>query len=156
MGWSLDDSYRALDASHDVNSPATVKSLARKGLIDANFDDPNGFQSRDLMEGIQTLDGARHEHSPEAPKLMIWTNELGRQALAHHGLKVFRHEPLGEENMQSLLKKFDFDALLYSFDWEIVENGNGRVYLWLGAFENDPHLNNAIANAESIGFTQDF
>ncbi len=89
MGWSV-DKYTPHSEVVYILSPATIKSLAKKQLIDANFDDPRGFEKCSLLRDVRNLDGARYEHSPEVPKLLVWTNRLGRQALADLGL----HPPL--------------------------------------------------------------
>ncbi len=89
MGWSV-DKYIPHDEVACVFSPSTIKSLAKRGLIDANFDDPRGFDKCSLLRDVRNLDGARYEHSPEIPKLLVWTNPSGRQALFDLGL----HQPL--------------------------------------------------------------
>ncbi len=88
MGWSALESIFRTDAAC-IFSPSTVKSLAKRRLIDANFDDPQGFGKCDLLRGVENLDGARHSDG-ETPKLLVWTNRQGRQALVDLGL----HSPL--------------------------------------------------------------
>ncbi len=88
MGWSVDENILDADAAY-IFGPATIKSLAKMGLIDANFDDPRGFEKSSLLQGVENLDGARHSGG-ETPKLLVWTNRQGRQALVYLGL----HSPL--------------------------------------------------------------
>jgi len=85
MGWSAPDDVR-------VYSAATIKSLARLRLIDANFDDPRGFGPCEQMKGIQNLDGARFEHSPTVPILAVWTNTAGMEVLKSLGFTPGREE----------------------------------------------------------------
>ena len=65
----------------------TIKSLHKKGLLDANFTDMlvhNGH-----TKGLQNLDGAAHEHclkSPKTPKFQVWTSDLGKEVLKEVGL----------------------------------------------------------------------
>ena len=65
----------------------TIKSLHKKGLLDANFTDMlvhNGH-----TKGLQNLDGAVHEHclkSPKTPKFQVWTSDLGKEVLKEVGL----------------------------------------------------------------------
>ncbi len=86
VGWSVDETILDGDVAY-IFSPATVKSLAKMGLIDANFDDPRGFGKCDLLRGIQNLDGARHSGEATS-KLLVWTNRRGRQALIDLGLHL--------------------------------------------------------------------
>ncbi len=88
MGWSAVESIFRMDVTC-IFSPSTVKSLAKRRLIDANFDDPRGFEKCSLLQEVQNLDGARHSDG-ETPKLLVWTNRQGRQALVYLGL----HSPL--------------------------------------------------------------
>ena len=67
MGWSYDDRMRS-----------------ERGLLDANFSDPRIFRGQ--FVGVQNLDGARHEHSPEVPEFQVWTSALGRKVLKDKGL----------------------------------------------------------------------
>ena len=86
MGWSREsDSHPGLRPVR-IFSPSTIKSLHKKGLIDANFDDLRGFEGYPHNLGVQTLDGAYYEHSPESPKLQVWTNGHGRECLIALGL----------------------------------------------------------------------
>jgi hypothetical protein len=75
----------------DLNGPdepailfrtVTIKSLHKRGLLDANFTDMrvHGNDTR----GLQNLDGAVHEHSllsPKTPKFQVWTSALGKEVL---------------------------------------------------------------------------
>ncbi len=86
LGWSAVEGILRKNVTC-IFSPSTIKSLAKRRLIDANFDDPRGFEKRDLVRDVQNLDGARH--SGEAtPKLLVWTNRQGRQALVDLGLHL--------------------------------------------------------------------
>ena len=62
-------------------SPATIKSLWHRGLLDGNFSDPRVIDGGCEIIKLQNLDGARHAHSPEIPKFQVWTNALGREVL---------------------------------------------------------------------------
>jgi len=64
-----------------IHSPATIKSLWKRGLLDSNFVDPRGVGTSLERRGVQNLDGAHYAHSPEVSVLMVWTSELGRKAL---------------------------------------------------------------------------
>ncbi len=88
MGWSAVESIFRMGVTC-IFSPSTVKSLAKRRLIDANFNDPRGFEKRSLLQEVENLDEARHCDG-ETPKLLIWTNRQGRQALVDLGL----HSPL--------------------------------------------------------------
>ncbi len=88
MGWSVDESILDADVAYMFSS-ATIKSLAKMGLIDANFDDSRGLEKCSLLRGVENIDGARHSDG-ETPKLLVWTNRRGRQALVDLGL----HSPL--------------------------------------------------------------
>jgi hypothetical protein len=77
----------------DVNGPdepavlfrtMTVKSLHKRGLLDANFDDMRVHDGH--TKGVQNLDGARHAHSPESLKFEVWTSDLGTEVLKEIGL----------------------------------------------------------------------
>jgi hypothetical protein len=83
MGWSYDDRMRAEDPVR-IYSPATIKSLHGRGLLDANFSDPRILRGE--FVGVQNLDGARYEHSPEVPEFQVWTSALGRKVLKDKGL----------------------------------------------------------------------
>jgi len=80
MGWSYDDRVSPADLVL-IHSPATIKSLWKRGLLDSNFVDPRGVGRCDELDGVQNLDGAHYAHSPEGSLLMVWTSELGRKAL---------------------------------------------------------------------------
>jgi hypothetical protein len=76
----------------DVNGPTkpailfrtvTIKSLHKRGLLDANFTDMRVLDGD--TKGVQNLDGARHEHSPEVSKFQVWTSALGREILDEMG-----------------------------------------------------------------------
>ncbi len=84
MGWSVDQSILDEDVAY-IFGPSTVRSLAKMRLIDANFDDPRGFEKCSLLRDIENLDGARHS-GRQTPKLLVWTNRRGRQALIDLGL----------------------------------------------------------------------
>ncbi len=88
LGWSAVESILRKNVTC-IFSPSTIKSLAKRRLIDANFDDPRGFEKRDLVRGVENLDGARHVDG-KSPMLLVWTNRQGRQALVDLGL----HPPL--------------------------------------------------------------
>jgi hypothetical protein len=77
LGWLSDD---------DLSSfrPATIKSLHKRGLLDSNFNDMRVLDGE--TRGVENLDGARHEHSPEVPKFQVWTSALGREILEEMGL----------------------------------------------------------------------
>ena len=70
MGWGYEDAKRGWC----VYSPATVEALCRRGLMDTNVKDG------------RVIDGAFHAHSPEVPKLQVWTNGKGREALEAEGM----------------------------------------------------------------------
>lgn len=82
MGWYYDDRIRSEDPVR-IYSRATIQSLHERGLLDANFSDPRILRG---VVGVQNLDGARHEHSPEVPKFQVWTSALGRKVLKDKGL----------------------------------------------------------------------
>ena len=81
MGWSVHDERKVAR----IYSPATVKSLWKRGLIDANFDDARGFGPCHELRDVQNLDGTRHAHSPEVHMLSVWTNERGKDVLEQLG-----------------------------------------------------------------------
>ena len=83
MGWSYDDRMRSEDPVR-IYSPTIIKSLHERGLLDANFSDPRILRGQ--FVGVQNLDGARHEHSPEVPEFQVWTSALGRKVLKDKGL----------------------------------------------------------------------
>ena len=83
MGWSYDDPMRSEGAVR-IYSPTTIKSLHERGLLDTNFSDPRILRGQ--FVGVQNLDGARHEHSPEVPEFQVWTSALGRKVLKDKGL----------------------------------------------------------------------
>ncbi len=87
LGWSAVEGFFRTDVRF---RPSTIKSLAKRRLIDANFDDPRGFEKCDLVRGVENLDGARHFVDGKSPILLVWTNRQGRQALVDLGL----HPPL--------------------------------------------------------------
>jgi hypothetical protein len=72
MGWSYDDRVRHEDGVR-IHSPATIKSLWKRGLLDSNFVDPRAVGRCDELDGVQNLDGER--------EFLVWTSELGRKAL---------------------------------------------------------------------------
>jgi len=80
MGWSYDDRKSPTDGVR-IHSPATIKSLWNRGLLDSNFVDPRGVGRSLEARRVQNLDGAHYTHSPEGSLLMVWTSELGRKAL---------------------------------------------------------------------------
>jgi hypothetical protein len=76
LGWWSDDGLSFF-------RPATIKSLHKRGLLDANFNDVCVLDGD--TAGVQNLDGARHEHSPEVPKFQVWTSALGKEILEEMG-----------------------------------------------------------------------
>ena len=65
----------------------TIKSLHKKGLLDANFTDMRVHDGH--KNGVQNLDGAVHEHClkfPKTPKFQVWTSDLGKEVLKEVGL----------------------------------------------------------------------
>ena len=85
MGWSFDDRASPTDVVH-IHSPASVKSLWERGLLDSNFIDPRGVGKCMDLRGVENIDGARYAHSPKVPELMVWTSALGRKVLGDRGL----------------------------------------------------------------------
>jgi hypothetical protein len=85
LGWACDDHNLPTGLVH-LFRPVTIKSLHERGLLDANFSDSRVHRGE--LVGVQNLDGARHEHSPEVPKFQVWTRALVRQALKQKGLLV--------------------------------------------------------------------
>src|SRR5262249_26304050 len=83
LGWSYDDRMFPTDPVWLIG-PRTIKSLHERGLLDANFNDPRVLSGE--FTGVQNLDGARHEHSPEVPKFQVWTSALGVMVLRKKGL----------------------------------------------------------------------
>jgi hypothetical protein len=83
LGWSYDDRMFPTDPVWLIRL-STIKSLHERGLLDANFNDARvhtgGFAA------VQNFDGARHEDSPGAPKLQVWTSALGIKVLRDKGL----------------------------------------------------------------------
>jgi hypothetical protein len=82
-GWSYDDRMFPTDPVWLIR-PSTIKSLHERGLLDANFNDARAHTGE--FAGVQNFDGARHEDSPDAPKLQVWTSALGIKALRDKGL----------------------------------------------------------------------
>jgi hypothetical protein len=68
----------------------SIKSLHERGLLDANFSDQRVLRGE--FVGVQNLDGARHEHSPEIPEFQVWTSALGRKVLKDKGLLLDDNE----------------------------------------------------------------
>jgi len=77
MGWGCDTGVGPVQ----IHSPATIKSLWKRGLLDANFNDPRAVGPFREARHVENLDGLRYPHSPEVSVLMVWTSELGRKAL---------------------------------------------------------------------------
>jgi hypothetical protein len=77
LGWWSDDDLSFF-------RPATIKSLHKRGLLDANFNDVRVLDGD--TRGVENLDGARHEHSPEVAKFQVWTSALGMKVLQDKGL----------------------------------------------------------------------
>ena len=77
MGWGCDTGVGPVQ----IHSPATIKSLWKRGLLDANFNDPRGVGPFREARRVENLDGLRYPHSPEVSVLLVWTSELGRNAL---------------------------------------------------------------------------
>jgi hypothetical protein len=74
LGWSYDDRILPTDPVWLIR-PSTIKSLHERGLLDANFTDARVHAGEFAV--VQNFDGARHEDSPDAPKLQVWTSALG-------------------------------------------------------------------------------
>jgi hypothetical protein len=83
LGWSFDDRTLPSDPVWLIR-PVTIKSLHEQGLLDANFNDPRVLSGE--FTGVQNLNGARHEHSPEVLKFQVWTSALGIKVLRNKGL----------------------------------------------------------------------
>lgn len=83
-GWAYDDRKCVTDPVR-VHSPATIRSLWKRGLLDSNFDDPRGVGRCLELDAVQNTDGARCANSPDVPNLQVWTSELGRKALEERG-----------------------------------------------------------------------
>ncbi len=81
LGWA----YETGPHSCLISLPATIKSLRRLGLLEANFDDPLGFESSDKARQVNNLDGACFPHSPEVQMLCVWTNWRGMEVLRYYG-----------------------------------------------------------------------
>lgn len=81
LGWA----YETGPHSCIISSPATIKSLWRRGLLNANFDDPRGFEDLDKARQVNNLDGARFPHSPEVQMLCVWANWRGMEILRSYG-----------------------------------------------------------------------
>jgi hypothetical protein len=47
--------------------------------MEGNFNDTRVLDGD--TRGVQNLDGARHEHHPEALKFQVWTSALGKKIL---------------------------------------------------------------------------
>ncbi len=82
LGWVCDDRILPTDLA-SAFSRTTIKSLYKRGLLDANFNDMRVLDGE--TSGVQNFDGARHEHSPEVPKFQVWTNALGKELLEEIG-----------------------------------------------------------------------
>jgi hypothetical protein len=82
LGWVCDERVLPTDYATLFRS-VTIRSLHKRGLLDANFTDKRVLDGD--TRGVQNLDDARHEHSPEASKFQVWTNSLGREILAEMG-----------------------------------------------------------------------
>lgn len=82
LGWA----YETGPHSCIISSQATIKSLWRKGLLNANFDDPMGFEALPDARQVNNLDGARFPHSPDVQMLCVWTNWRGMEVLRWYGL----------------------------------------------------------------------
>jgi hypothetical protein len=64
----------------------TIRSLHRRGLVDANFTDMRVHDGD--CTGVRALDGAVYEHSlasPKQPKFQVWTNQFGKEVLKQLG-----------------------------------------------------------------------
>jgi hypothetical protein len=83
LGWSYDDRMFPTDPVWLIR-PSTIKSLHERGLLDANFNDARVHTGE--FAAVQNFDGARHEDSPDAPKLQVWTSALGIKVLRDKGL----------------------------------------------------------------------
>ncbi len=80
-GWS----YKTGPHSSLLSLPATIRSLWKLGLLDANFDDPRGFGTLAEVDKVNNLDGARFPHSPDVQMLCVWTNWKGMEVLRYYG-----------------------------------------------------------------------
>ena len=82
MGWSFENGLRSAIG----HRPATIRSLWKLGLLDANFNDPRGVGTLAEVREVQNLDGARLARSPDVPQLFVWTNARGVKLLQDNGL----------------------------------------------------------------------
>ena len=83
LGWVCDDRILPTDPARPFRS-VTIKSLHKRGLLDANFNDMRVLDGEPRR--VQNLDGARHEHFlTEVSKFQVWTNSLGREILEEMG-----------------------------------------------------------------------
>lgn len=83
MGWSPDDGVTCSDGCF---SPATIRSLWERGLIDANFIDLRViYGGRGLIE-MKNLDGVCYADLPGMPKFQVWPSALGKKVLQDKGL----------------------------------------------------------------------
>jgi hypothetical protein len=82
LGWICDDGILPSDQAKAFTS-VTIKSLFKRGLLDANFTDKRVLDGE--TKGVRNLDDARHEHSPEVSKFQVWTNALGQEILEEIG-----------------------------------------------------------------------
>ena len=84
--------------SSRVHSQATIESLWKRGLLDANFNDPRGVGPFREARRVENLDGLRYPHSPEVSVLLVWTSELGRKAL--DDIQQKRLEDIGSQGLE--------------------------------------------------------
>ena len=82
LGWSPDVRTPPKEVV-TVYAPATIKSLWKRGLLEGNFKDPRGVEPD--YWGLKNTDGANFKHSPEIPKLLVWTNSHRRRVLIEQG-----------------------------------------------------------------------
>jgi hypothetical protein len=110
MGWSYDDRVSPTDGVR-IHSPATIKSLWKRGLLDSNFVDPRGVGRSDEAHQVENLDGAHYAHSPEGSVLMVWTSELGRKALVDIQQKLL--EDIGSQVLEDFGQLPDQSEMVY-------------------------------------------
>ena len=83
LGWSPDVRTPPKELV-TLYAPTTIKSLWKRGLLQGNFSDPRGVEAD--YWGLKNTDGATFKHSPEIPKLLVWTTFKGRSVLVEGGM----------------------------------------------------------------------